>query len=141
MVESQPSKLLVAGSIPVSRSILCRRCSNVGFEQATIKIEKEAAFEELKGSIERVLAAGNVEKFLKRLDSRGIRIRDFDVVLGKQALDAIDSALRKTGKTAKGLYSDLAVSDQAQMREFYLSKLETVDTELRHRFKKVFQYY
>jgi len=113
----------------------------VGFEQATIKIDKEATFQELKGSIERVLAVGNVEKFLKRLDSRGIRIRDFDLVLGKQALDAVDSALRKSGKTAKGLYGDLTISDQAQMREFYLSKLEKVDIELRHKFKKVFQYY
>ena len=114
---------------------------NVSFEQATIKIEKEATFGELKASIERVLTAGNVEKFLKRLDSRGIRIRDFYVVLGKQALDAVDSALRKSGKTAKGLYSDLAVTDQAQMREFYLSKLEKIEIELRHKFKKVFQYY
>jgi hypothetical protein len=113
----------------------------VSFEQATIKIEKEATFSELKASIERVLAAGNVEKFLKRLDSRGIRIRDFDVVLSKQALDAVDSTLKKAGKTAKGLYGDLVVSDQAQMREFYLSKLEKVDVELRHKFKKVFQYY
>ena len=113
----------------------------MGFEQATIKIEKEATFGELKASIERVLSAGNVEKFLKRLDSRGIRIRDFDGVLSKQALDAVDSALKKAGKTAKGLYDGLVVSDQAQMREFYLSKLEKVDVELRHKFKKVFQYY
>jgi hypothetical protein len=115
--------------------------TNVGFEQATIKIEKEAAFGELKASIERVLAASNAEKFLKRLDSRGIRIRDFDVVLRTQALDRVDSALKKAGKTAKGLYDDLVVSDQAQMREFYLSKLEKVDVKLRHKFKKVFQYY
>jgi hypothetical protein len=113
----------------------------VGFEQVTIKIEKEATFGELKASIERVLAQDSVEKFLKRLDSRGIRIRDFDVVLSKQALDAVDSALRKAGKTAKGLYGELSVSDQAQMREFYLSQLEKVDVALRHKFKKVFQYY
>jgi hypothetical protein len=113
----------------------------VSFEQATIKIEKEATFEELKGSIERVLAAGNVEKFLKRLDSRGIRIRDFDSVLSKQVLEAVDAGLKKAGKAAKGLYGELTVSDQAQMREFYLSKLEKVDVELRHKFKKLYQYY
>jgi len=39
------------------------------------------------------------------------------------------------------LYQSLPVSDQAQMREFYLSKLETVDPSLRHRFKKLYQYY
>jgi hypothetical protein len=113
----------------------------VGFEQATIRVEKEAPFGELKSSIGRVFAAGNVGKFLKRLDSRGIRIRDFDAVLAKQALEAVDAELKKAGKTAKGLYGELTVSDQAQMREFYLSKLEGVDIALRHKFKKLFQYY
>jgi hypothetical protein len=113
----------------------------VGFEQARIKIEKEAPFGELKASVERALAAGNVEKFLKRLDSRGIRIRDFDAVLNKQVLETVDSELKKARKTAKGLYADLAISDQAQMREFYLSKLEGIDVALRHKFKKLFQYY
>ncbi len=47
MVESQPSKLLVAGSIPVSRS---RELDEDGsFEQATIKVEKEKEFGELEG--------------------------------------------------------------------------------------------
>ena len=114
---------------------------NVGFEQATIKIGKEAPFGELKASIERVLAAGNVERFLKRLERRGIRIRDFDVVLSAKVLDVMDAELNKAGPTAKSLYGELTVSDQAQMREFYLSKLEKVDIELRHKFKKIFQYY
>jgi hypothetical protein len=39
------------------------------------------------------------------------------------------------------LYQALPLSDQAQMREFYLSKLETVDVALRHKFKKLYQYY
>jgi hypothetical protein len=113
----------------------------VGFEQATIKIEKEAPFGELRASVERALGPSNVAKFLKRLDSRGIRIRDFDSLLGKQVLEAVDAELKKAGKTAKSLYGELTVSDQAQMRELYLSKLETIDTELRHKFKKLFQYY
>ena len=113
----------------------------MGFEQATIKIEKEAPFGELKASVERALAPANVEKFLKRLDSRGIRIRDFDSLLGKQVLEAVDRELKKAGKTAKGLYAELTVSDQAQMREFYLSKIEQIGAPLRHKFHKVFQYY
>jgi hypothetical protein len=39
------------------------------------------------------------------------------------------------------LYQALPVSDQAQMREFYLSKLEGIDGALRHRFRKLYQYY
>jgi hypothetical protein len=113
----------------------------VGFEQAVIKVEKEAQFAELKAAVERVFSAGTVEKLLKRLDSRGMRIRDFDSVLEKQVIENVDRAFRKSQKTAKGLYQELTVSDQGQMREFYLSKLEAVEVALRHRFKKLFQYY
>jgi hypothetical protein len=113
----------------------------VSFEQATIKIEKEATFAELRASIERALSTASAGKFLKRMDGRGIRIRDFGGVLEKQVLESVDAELKKSGKTAKALYQELPVSDQAQMREFYLSKLEKVDVELRHKFKKIFQYY
>ena len=113
----------------------------MSFEQATIKIEKEASFAELRASIERALAAGKAESFLKRLDSRGIRIRDLENVLQKQVLESVDAELKKSGKAANALYQELPVSDQAQMREFYLSKLEAVDGALRHKFKKLFQYF
>ena len=69
------------------------------------------------------------------------RVRDLDGVLSKKVVEKIDGALAKSGRTAQGLYQELSVSDQAQMREFYLSKLEAVDIALRHRFKKLFQYY
>jgi hypothetical protein len=113
----------------------------VDFEQAVIKVEKENEFAELKGAIERVFAAANVEKFLKRLESRGIRIRNFDGVLEKQALESVDVALKQAGKSARGLYEGLPISDQGQMREFYLSKLEQVEGPLRHKFHKLYQYY
>jgi len=113
----------------------------VSFEQATIKVEKEAQFAELKAAIERVFSLGSVEKLLKRLDSRGIRIRDFDGVLAKQAIEHVDEKLRKARRSARGLYQELSLTDQGQMREFYLSKLEGVEEAMRHRFKKVFQYY
>jgi|GraSoiStandDraft_24_1057298.scaffolds.fasta_scaffold176905_2 hypothetical protein len=111
------------------------------FEQAVIKVEKEAQFTELKAAIERVFAPGSVEKLLKRLDSRGIRIRNFDGVLDQQIIEYVDASLKKSGKTAKGLYQVLTLTDQGQMREFYLSKLEQVEEALRHKFRKVFQYY
>ena len=113
----------------------------VGFEQAAIRVEKENEFAELKAAIERAFAPEMVGKFLKRLDSRGLRIRNFEGVLDKRAIEFVDRDLKKAGKNAKRLYGELPVSDQAQMREFYLSKLETVDDSLRHKFKKIFQYY
>jgi hypothetical protein len=113
----------------------------VGFEQAVIKVEQEASFAELKTAIERAFAAGTVEKLLKRLDGRGIRIRNFDGVLEQQAIEHVDRTLKQSGKTAKALYGELTVSDQGQMREFYLSKIEQVEEPLRHKFRKIYQYY
>ena len=113
----------------------------VAFEQALIKVEKDAQFAELKAAIERALAAGTVGKLLKRLDSRGIRIRNFEGILDQQVIEYVDGSLKKSGKTAKGLYQVLTLTDQGQMREFYLSKLEQVEEALRHKFRKVFQYY
>ena len=49
----------------------------MGFEQALIKVEKEKEFEELKGAINRAFAPENAGKYLKRVASAGLRIRDF----------------------------------------------------------------
>jgi hypothetical protein len=114
---------------------------SVGFQQAAIKVEKQKAFEELKGSINRAFGLDKVEAFLKRVRSSGSRIRDLEAALAKGLFEQVDEVLAKSGKTAQGLYESLVLSDQAQMREFYLSKLETVDAELRHKFKKLYQYY
>jgi hypothetical protein len=110
----------------------------VGFEQATIKIEKTQEFAELRAAIDRAFQAAKVEKFLKLLDRKGIRIRDFDAVLVAKALEDVAGG---SGLKAVQLYQSLTLSDQAQMREFYLSQLESVDQSLRHRFKKLYQYY
>ena len=113
----------------------------VGFEKALIKVDKEQEYQELRETIERVLDPGSAEKFLKRLARDGVRIRDFERVLGRKAIERVDDALRRSGKTASDLYQALTLSDQSQIREFYLLKLETIDVGLRHKFKKVFQYY
>jgi len=109
------------------------------FEQATIKVEKEKEFEELKSAIRRAFMLDRVEKYLKRMASAGIRVRDFDSVLAKRVLEQV-GAMEK-GKSANALYSALTLSDQAQMKEFYLSKIEEVGPELRARFQKLYQYY
>jgi hypothetical protein len=109
------------------------------FEQATIKVEHEKEFEELKSAIRRAFVPQSVEKYLKRMSSAGIRIRDFDAVLAKGVLEHV-GAMEK-GKSANGLYSALTVSDQAQMKEFYLSKIEEVGPELRAKYQKLYQYY
>jgi hypothetical protein len=109
----------------------------MAFEQATIKIEKLQEFGALQAAVER--AFEDAERFLKQLDRKGIRVRDFDGVLAKRVLEEVTGA--KSELNALQLYRGLPLSDQAQIREFYLSKLEAVDVALRHRFKKLYQYY
>jgi hypothetical protein len=109
----------------------------VAFEQAAIKVEKAQEFAALQAAIEQAFLPEKVEQFLKQLDRKGIRVRDFDAVLAQRVLEVFSVA----GLNAQDFYQALAVSDQAQMRELYLSKLEGVDVALRHKFKKLYQYY
>jgi hypothetical protein len=109
----------------------------MAFEQATIKVEKAQEFAELRAAIEQAFLAANVERFLKQMDRKSIRVRDFDGVLAKKVLESVTGAKINAAQ----LYQALTLSDQAQMREFYLSKLETVEQSLRHKFKKLYQYY
>jgi hypothetical protein len=110
----------------------------VVFEQGILKVEKEREFGDLRAAIEKAFAADRVAKYLKDLDGRKIRVRDLDAVF---AADAIDRASGDKAGAALALYRSLPVSDQAQVREFYLSKLEEVDPALRLKFQKLYQYY
>jgi hypothetical protein len=113
----------------------------VGFEQAAIKIEKPQEFAKLQAAVGQAFLPETAERFLKQLDRKGIRVRDFEAVLSARALEQAVNGEAKPDLSAWQLYQELSLSDQAQMREFYLSKLETVDVALRHKFKKVYQYY
>jgi hypothetical protein len=107
----------------------------MGFEQAAIKVEKTQEYARLQAAVEQAFLPDKVEGFLKQMDRKGIRIRDFDGLLAQRVLDG------DTAQNSQQLYQLLTVSDQAQMRELYLSKLEAVEQSLRHRFKKLYQYY
>jgi len=109
----------------------------MAFEQAAIKVQREQEFAALQAAVGQAFLPEKVERFLKQLDRKGVRIRDFDAVLAKRVLEAVG----ESGLNARQLYEALAVSDQALLREFYLSKLEGVEAALRHKFKKVYQYY
>jgi len=100
------------------------------FEQAAIKVEREREFDELKGVVEDAFRPERVESFFKRLQREGLRIREWDAVLAK-GFEA----------KAQDLHQKLTVSDQAQMRELYLSRIEEVDPKLRAKFSKLYQYY
>jgi hypothetical protein len=110
----------------------------VAFEQATIKVEKVEEFGKLQAAVEEAFSPEKVKRFLKGLQRARIRVRDFDAVVVLGALEAVTG---RADLSARRLYNSLTLSDQAQMREFYLSKLEGVDIALRHKFKKLYQYY
>ena len=112
----------------------------VPFQQADIAIEKQAEFERLQSAFARVFAAPAVERWLRLLKSRNVPVRDFHRVLREKLLEQSDRVLAQGGKTAQQLYDALTVSDQAQMREFYLTLLEAVDLPLREKYKKLYRY-
>jgi hypothetical protein len=110
----------------------------VAFEQAEIKIEKTEEFGQLRRAIEEALSPEKIKGFLKKLHRVEIRIRDFDAVIATGTLEAV------TGRTdfrARQLYNSLTLSDQAQLRELYLSQVEEVNPALRAKFHKLYQYY
>jgi hypothetical protein len=109
----------------------------VAFEKAAIKIEKAQEYAKLQAAIEQAFLPDKAEQFLKQLDRKGIRIRNVDAVLAQRVLEKFG----EPGLNAQQLYQALPLSDQAQIRELYLSKLEGVDMALRHKFKKLYQYY
>ena len=163
MVESQPSKLLVAGSIPVPRSRVepFSGVTAVGrknperslrgtvevFEQesveydndvqAPIKVEKEQGCQAASGGRAGVPAREGRE--VPEADGSQGQFA-FGISTGAGAADS-GRCRRHAGLDATRAVRIAPVSDQAQMREFYLSKLETVDQALRHKFKKLYQYY
>jgi hypothetical protein len=111
------------------------------FQKAQIAIENPEAFGALQSTMERVFAPVRVEKFMERLVKRGVSIRNFEDVLNKGVLEEVDEILRGSGKSARVLYDALTVSDQAQMRELYLTALESIEPGLREKYAKIYRYY
>jgi hypothetical protein len=140
LVEHSLGKGEVTSSILVIGSGFDARFGIVeSFEQATIKVEKQAEFEQLRTAIDRAFNPENVGKFLGVLKNKGLRVRDWDAVLARRVLETKDETLR--GTKAKELYDSLTVSDKSQVREFYLFRVEEVDPKLRTKFHKIYQYY
>ena len=136
MVESQPSKLLVAGPIPVSRSkcfegILQETVLSAVYEKPVLSIADPQRFNAVKAAIESSFSSGRVADFFKSLVRTGLRVRDFEAVLAKGML----------GAGAASEYELLGSSDQGQIREFYLASLEQVAPETRDKFFKLYAYY
>jgi len=108
-----------------------------GFTQAGIGIENRQAFEELQARIGRALGPA-AEKFLKSMSARRIRIREFEALVAQGLLQ--QAAPGPSPARDEELYRALTLSDQGQMREYYLTAIEQVPDELRHKFHAVYRY-
>jgi galactokinase len=116
--------------------------SKVAFEQASIGIVKTEEYQRLKAAIERVLAPAQVEKFLKLLEKNKLRARQWEQVLERGLLEKVDEELRRSGATARALYEGLPLSDQGQVREFFLLAVdEQVEPALRAKYNRLYRYY
>jgi hypothetical protein len=120
---------------------LLARYKTVGFEQAAIRVHRQEEFRELKEAMVRALAPANIEGFLKRVEGAGLGVRNLEPMLAEGILENSDEELGKSGRTAAELYGNLTVSDQALIREFYLSKVEEVAPRLRAKYQKAYRYY
>ena len=115
--------------------------TRIPFQQPALSVEKLEEFTQLQSALDRIFAAAAVEGFLRLLQRKGVPIRDFERVLSEKRLEQADLALAKSGKSARQWYDAVSVSDQAQIREFYLTALEAVDLPLREKFKQLYRYY
>ncbi len=113
----------------------------VPFQQPNLQVQKPEEFEPLRSALARIFASDGVVTFLRMLQRKGVPIRDFDRILNERLIEAVDTKLAKSGRSAKQWYESITVSDQAQMREFYFTTLEEVALPLREKFSKLYRYY
>ena len=101
------------------------------YEQATIAVENQQAFQAVKAAIDNSFSSAQVSEFLKSLERGKLRIREFEAV----------AQAGKLGANVWQTYKSLNDGDQGMIREHYLSTLEKVDLALREKYLKVYAYY
>ena len=109
--------------------------SEAGFQQAPIAVQNAESFEALKQLIDEALRADAVESFLEKVAKADVPVRRFERVLERRILEG-----KKTGPSAWALYQALTISDQGQMREYYLTKVEEIESSLRAKYQNVYRY-
>ena len=119
-----------------------------GFKQATIPIQSAAAFDELQGMVEEVLQR-RLERLLRLLTRRRVTVREFERIAALNLLEKAQDgrgwlarlASSPPGGRAAKLYGSLPVTDQAQFREYYLTRVEQIGDDLRGRYREAFWTY
>jgi hypothetical protein len=101
------------------------------YEQATIPVQDEKSFGQVRAAIERSFAPAAAAGFLQRIERERLRAREFEAIL-ERGLLGIDAA---------NGYRNLGDGDRGQIREFYLRQVELVPPELRAKYLKAYAYY
>jgi len=101
------------------------------FQQATIPIQNEKTFADVKQAIEAAFGPSQVEQFLRKVSGAKLGVRQFEQVLSRGFL----------GRQTPQNYAALGASDQGQIREYYLRKVEQVAPELRQKYFRVYTSY
>jgi hypothetical protein len=101
------------------------------FEKPVLEVENGPAYEVVHAAIQAAFAPAAADRFLKRVASERLRVRDFESILNRALL----------GQDAVAAYSKLGNLDRGQIREQYLRAVEQVAPELRARHLKVYAYY
>src|SRR5207302_11206494 len=99
------------------------------FPPGQLAVENTAPYDALRNTIAQTFT--RAEDYLARLKKSGVRVRDWEAVLGAGLF----------GTEAKGQYAVLNPAEQGLIREFYLTSLEQVDTSLRFKYRKLYGYY
>jgi hypothetical protein len=101
------------------------------FEKPVLEVQDAASYDVVRSAIQSALSSNAAGKFLKKLEDRRMRVRDFETVLAKGLL----------GQEAIGAYGRLGDLDRGQIRELYLESVEHVAPELRAKYLKAYAYY
>jgi hypothetical protein len=101
------------------------------FEKPVLEVEDGPSYDVVRSAIQAAFAPAAADRFLKRVETQRLRVRDFESVLGKGLL----------GQEAIAVYGRLGNLDRGQIRELYLASVEHVAPELRAKFLKIYAYY
>jgi hypothetical protein len=107
------------------------------FQQATIPIQNAEAFTQLKTLIATAVSPANAPKLLAAIVSANLVAWKLEEIFRRSLLE---KSAGVAVAQAQALYGQLPVSDQAQIREFYLTCIEQVDGAVRQKYKKAFRY-
>ena len=101
------------------------------YEQATIPIQDEKTFAVVRQALDEAFAPANAARFLRRVGSAKLRVRQFESILAHGLL----------GAQAQTSYAALGDADRGQIREQYLRRVEKVAPEVRQKYFRLYAGY